>query len=40
MIRGHKNEDLSELFDNFHGGWPAPLASIFGLQLGVSEYTN
>jgi hypothetical protein len=19
MIRGHKNEDLTELFDNFHG---------------------
>lgn len=40
MIRGHKNEDLSELFDNFHGGWPAPLASLFGLQIGVSEYTT
>ncbi|CAB9502823.1 Endoribonuclease L-PSP [Seminavis robusta] len=38
MIRGHKNEDLSELFDNFHGGWPAPLASLFGLQIGVTEF--
>ena len=38
MIRGHKNEDLSELFDNFHGGWPAPLSSLFGMQIGCTEY--
>lgn len=38
MIKGHLNEDLSELFDNFHGGWPAPLASLFGLQIGCTEY--
>ena len=38
MIKNHLNEDLSELFDNFHGGWPAPLASLFGLQIGVTEF--
>jgi monoamine oxidase len=38
MIKGHLNEDLSELFDNFHGGWPAPLASLFGMQIGCTEY--
>ena len=34
-IKGHGGEDISDLFDNFHGGWPAPLATIFGLQAGV-----
>ena len=34
-IKGHGGEDISNLFDNFHGGWPAPLATIFGLQAGV-----
>lgn len=38
MIKGHTDEDLSELFDNFHGGWPAPLASLFGLQIGCTDY--
>lgn len=38
MIKGHLNEDLSELFDNFHGGWPAPLATLFGLQIGCTDY--
>jgi hypothetical protein len=36
-IFGHGNEDISELFDNFHAGWPAPLATLFGLQCGVEE---
>ncbi len=35
LIEGHAGEDISELFDNFHGGWPAPLATLFGLQSGV-----
>jgi hypothetical protein len=38
MIKEHLNEDLSELFDNFHGGWPAPLASLCRLQIGCTEY--
>ena len=33
-IRGHAGEDVSHIFDNFHGGWPAPLATLFGLQIG------
>lgn len=37
MIKGHAGEDLSPLFDNFHGGWPAPLATLFGLQMGCSD---
>lgn len=37
MILGHVGEDLSHLFDNFHSGWPAPLATLFGLQIGVSD---
>jgi len=37
MIKYHQNEDLSFLFDNYHGGWPAPLATLFGLQCGVSK---
>ena len=40
MILGHVNEDVSELFDNFHGGWPAPLATVFGLQIGCTEYSG
>jgi hypothetical protein len=32
---GGVGEDISEIFDNFHGGWPAPLATLFGLQIGV-----
>ena len=34
MINGHSGEDISDLFDNFHNGWPAPLATMFGLQIG------
>lgn len=34
-IKGHMGEDITDLFDNFHGGWPAPLATIFGLQCGT-----
>ena len=37
MIKGHKGEDVSELFDNFHPGWPAPLATLFGLQVGTTD---
>ena len=33
-ILGHTGEDFGDLFDNFHGGWPAPLATLFGLQVG------
>jgi hypothetical protein len=36
-ISGHGNEDISELFDNYHAGWTAPLATLFGLQSGVVE---
>ena len=36
-INGHAGEDLSYLFDNFHGGWPAPLATLFGLQIGSTD---
>jgi cytochrome b involved in lipid metabolism len=36
-ISGHGNEDITELFDNYHAGWTAPLATIFGLQSGVVE---
>ena len=28
---------LPHLFDNFHGGWPAPLATLFGLQIGCKK---
>eukprot|EP00038_Savillea_parva_P006238 m.162470 g.162470 ORF g.162470 m.162470 type:complete len:518 (+) comp12195_c0_seq1:62-1615(+) len=37
MIKGHNGEDISHLFDNFHFGWPAPLATLFGLQAGVAK---
>mmetsp|Transcript_34705 Transcript_34705/g.75957 ORF Transcript_34705/g.75957 Transcript_34705/m.75957 type:complete len:543 (-) Transcript_34705:227-1855(-) len=37
MILGHSGEDISDLFDNFHGGWPMPLATLFGLQIGCTE---
>jgi cytochrome b involved in lipid metabolism len=36
-IKGHAGEDISDLFDHFHGGWPAPLATLFGLQIGIVE---
>jgi Flavin containing amine oxidoreductase/Cytochrome b5-like Heme/Steroid binding domain len=36
-IQGHAGEDISDLFDNFHGGWPAPLATLFGLQIGIVD---
>lgn len=36
-IFGHGNEDITELFDNFHGGWTAPLATLFGLQCGLED---
>jgi len=37
MIQGHAGEDVSELFDNFHPGWPASLATLFGLQIGSTH---
>jgi hypothetical protein len=37
MIKGHVGEDFGELFDNFHPGWPASLATLFGLQLGCTD---
>lgn len=37
MIKGHTGEDVSELFDNFHPGWPASLATLFGLQVGSTD---
>jgi len=36
-INGHAGEDVSKIFDNFHPGWPAPLATLFGLQIGSTE---
>ena len=29
--------DASDVFDNFHGGWPAPLATLFALQIGCTD---
>lgn len=37
MINGHAGEDISHIFDNFHPGWTAPLATIFGLQIGTTD---
>jgi monoamine oxidase len=37
MIKGHVQEDISDLFDNFHNGWPAPLSTLFGLQIGCRD---
>jgi monoamine oxidase len=37
MIKGHTQEDISELFDNFHNGWPAPLSTLFGMQIGFRD---
>lgn len=37
MIKGHSGEDVSPLFDNFHPGWPTPLATLFGLQIGSTN---
>jgi hypothetical protein len=37
MIKGHGGESITHLFDNFHAGWPAPLATLFGLQAGVAK---
>jgi hypothetical protein len=34
MIKGHADEDVSHIFDNFHPGWTASLATVFGLQIG------
>ena len=34
-IHGHGGETIDHLFDSFHAGCPAPLATLFGLQCGV-----
>lgn len=34
-IKGFSGKDATEIFENLHGGWPAPLATLFGLQAGV-----
>ena len=39
-ITGHAGEDITHIFDNFHPGWPAPLATLFGLQIGTTDTTN
>lgn len=36
-IKGHSGEDISQIFDNFHPGWTAPLATLFGLQIGSTD---
>jgi hypothetical protein len=36
-INGHSGEDISHIFDNFHPGWTAPLATLFGLQIGSTD---
>lgn len=36
-INGHAGEDISQIFDNFHPGWTAPLATLFGLQIGTTD---
>jgi monoamine oxidase len=36
-INGHSGEDISHIFDNFHPGWNAPLATLFGLQIGSTD---
>jgi hypothetical protein len=34
-IKGYGGKDVTEMFENLHGGWPAALATLFGLQSGV-----
>jgi cytochrome b involved in lipid metabolism len=34
-IKGFGGKDVTEMFENLHGGWPAALATLFGLQSGV-----
>lgn len=38
-IHNHADEDISHIFDTFHPGWPAPLATLFGLQIGCTDET-
>ena len=40
MIYGHGGENIDHLFDMFHAGMPAPLATLFGLQVGVEEHNT
>jgi cytochrome b involved in lipid metabolism len=40
MIKRHAEEDVTNSFDNFHGGWSDPLATLFGLQIGCTEYAS
>ena len=37
MINGHGGEAIDHLFDMFHAGCPAPLATLFGLQCGIAQ---
>ena len=34
-VRVRQGKDVSNYFDSFHGGWPAALATVFGLQAGT-----
>lgn len=34
-IRGMTGKDVTDVVENFHGGWPPVLATIFGLQTGT-----
>lgn len=34
-INWMKGHDVTNMFDNYHRGWPNPLATVFGLQKGV-----
>jgi hypothetical protein len=39
-INAFLNRDMSEFFDSLHGGWPEPLATLFGLQIGTTEQSG
>lgn len=36
-INWMKGHDVTNMFDNYHRGWPNPLATLFGLQKGCLE---
>jgi Cytochrome b5-like Heme/Steroid binding domain/Flavin containing amine oxidoreductase len=36
-INWMKGHDVTNMFESYHGGWPNPLATIFGLQKGCLE---
>ena len=37
-INWMKGHDMTNMFEGYHGGWPNPLATVFGLQKGVSMH--